>query len=152
MRGSWGSLGNQNVPNYLYVPTLGIGTNSFWITGSERPNYTIAPNLISANLTWETATTTNLGFDASFLSGRLKTSFDVYTRITSNMFGPSEALPLTLGTTAPRSNNATLQTRGFEIVLDWEDDINANVTYTLRATLSDNVSIVKEYNNPTKKR
>ena len=66
------------------------------------------------------------------------------------MFGPSEALPLTLGTTAPRSNNATLQTRGFEIVLDWEDDINANVTYTLRATLSDNVSIVKEYNNPTK--
>jgi TonB-linked SusC/RagA family outer membrane protein len=150
IRGSWGSLGNQNVPNYLYVPTLGIGTNSFWITGSERPNYTTAPNLISANLTWETATTTNVGLDASFLGGRLKTSFDVYSRITSNMFGPSEALPLTLGTTAPRSNNATLQTRGFEVVLDWEDDINANLTYTLRGTLSDNVSVVKQYNNPTK--
>jgi hypothetical protein len=138
------------VPNYLYVSTLGIGTNSYWITGSERPNYTIAPGLVSADLTWETSSTTNIGFDASFLRGRLTTSLDVYRRTTSRMFGPAEALPLTLGTTAPKSNNATLLTRGFELVVGWEDDINANLSYNVRATLADNVSTVTEYNNPTK--
>jgi TonB-linked SusC/RagA family outer membrane protein len=149
IRGSWGSLGNQNVPNYLYLSTLGIGPNLGWIMGSERPVYTTAPGLISANLTWETSTTTNGGIDVSFLKGRLSTSFDLYSRITSKMFGPSEALPLTLGTSVPQSNNATLQTRGFEISVGWQDKIGANLSYNVRATLSDNVSTVTKYNNPT---
>jgi TonB-linked SusC/RagA family outer membrane protein len=150
IRGSWGSLGNQNVPNYLYLSTLGIGPNLGWVMGSERPVYTTAPGLISANLTWETSTTTNGGIDVSFLKGRLSSSFDLYSRITSKMFGPSEALPLTLGTSVPQSNNATLQTHGFELSIAWQDNIGANLSYNVRATLSDNVSTVTKYNNPTK--
>ena len=149
IRGSWGSLGNQNVPNYLYLSTLGVGSSLGWIMGGARPVYTTAPGLISANLTWETSTTINGGIDASFLKGRLSTSFDLYKRITSNMFGPSEALPITLGASVPQSNNATLDTRGFELVLAWSDKIGANLSYNVRATLSDNVSTVTKYNNPT---
>ncbi len=150
IRGSWGSLGNQNVPNYLYLSTLGIGTNLGWIMGSERPDYTTTPAIVSANLTWETSSTLNGGIEASFLKGRLSSSFDIYSRITSQMFGPAEALPLTLGTTAPKSNNATLKTSGFEFIIEWRDIIGANLSYNIRATIADNITIIKEYNNPTK--
>ncbi len=149
-RGSWGSLGNQNVPNYLYLPTLGIGTDLSWIIGNERPSYTTSPGLVSANLTWETSTTANIGLDATFLKGRLGATFDFFNRVTTNMFGPAEALPILLGTTPPRANNATLQTKGFELVFNWKDKIGSNLSYNLRATIADNVSTVKEYNNPTK--
>lgn len=150
LRGSWGSLGNQNVPNYLYLSTLGIGTNLGWIIGNERPNYTTAPGLVSANLTWETSTTTNVGIDASFIKGKLGATLDLYNRLTTNMFGPSEALPIVLGTSVPRTNNATLETRGFELVLSWKDNISTEFSYNIKAYISDNISTVKEYHNPTK--
>jgi TonB-linked SusC/RagA family outer membrane protein len=150
IRGSWGSLGNQQVPNYLYLPTIGMGTNLNWIVGSVRPDFVQAPGLTSAGLTWETITTKNIGFDAGFLDGRLSAAFDLYTRITSDMFGPAEALPLTLGTSVPQTNNATIKTRGFDLDLTWRDHIGTNITYSVRATISDNVTTVLEYNNPTK--
>ena len=149
LRGSWGSLGNQDVPNYLYLPNMGIGTQLYWIMGAERPNYTTAPGLVSADLTWETSTTTNVGLDVGFLNNRLNASFDIYSRVTTNMFGPAEALPQLLGTGVPQTNNATLKTRGFELVLGWKDNIG-DVSYNIRANLADNVSTVVKYNNPTK--
>ncbi|MDR0698167.1 MAG: TonB-dependent receptor [Tannerella sp.] len=149
IRASWGSLGNQNVPNYLYLPNLGINTNSSWIMGSERPSYSTAPALVSANLTWETSTTSNIGIDAGFLGNRLNAGLDVYRRLTTDMFGPAEALPILLGASVPQANNATLETTGFELVLNWRDRIN-DISYNIKATLSDNVSTVKKYNNPTK--
>src|SRR5690606_32397413 len=150
IKASWGTLGNQNVPNYLYLPSLGIGTDLGWIMGGGRPSYTTAPGLISANLTWETSTTTNLGIEAGFLDGRLTTSFDIFTRVTTDMFGPAEALPIILGTTPPTANNATLETNGFELAVEWKNKIGSDISYTLRATIADNVSRVTQYNNPTK--
>lgn len=150
IRGSWGSLGNQQVPNYLYLPTLDMGTNLNWIIGAERPDYVVAPGLVSANLTWETITTKNIGFDASFLNDRLSATFDYYTRVTSEMFGPAEALPLTLGTAVPQTNNATISTKGFGLEITWRDNIGTDITYTLKGTLSDDITRVTQYNNPTK--
>ncbi len=150
VRASWGRLGNQNVDSFLYVETIGIGTDLGWIMGSERPNYTTAPAMVSADLTWETSETRNLGADFSFLDGRLTAGFDVYKRLTSNMFGPAEALPIVLGAKAPQRNNASLETSGFELSLGWRQTVNNNFSYYTRLALSDNRSVVTQYNNPTK--
>jgi TonB-linked SusC/RagA family outer membrane protein len=149
LRGSWGSLGNHNVANYLYLPIMGIGTNLYWIMGNKRPNYTTAPGIISDDLTWETSTTFDIGFDASFLKNRLSTSLDIFNRTTKNMFGPSEALPLLLGTSVPQKNNAELETKGFEWEVGWKDNVG-NLFYYIKATLADNITKVVKYNNPTK--
>ena len=66
------------------------------------------------------------------------------------MFGPAEAYPIVLGTGVPLQNNASLQTKGFELVLIWKDNIGRDFSYNIMATLADNVSTVTEYNNPTK--
>ncbi|MEN8117315.1 MAG: TonB-dependent receptor [Bacteroidota bacterium] len=148
LRASYGSLGNHNVANYLYIASIPVKTKLDWIQNGTRPMYATSPNLISNSLTWETSTTLNFGADASFLKNRLSASFDIWQRNTTEMFGPAEALPAGLGVVPPKANNAELETKGFDLVVAWRDKIG-EVSYNIRATLADNVSTVTKYNNPT---
>jgi len=147
IRGSYGSLGNQNVTNYLYLASVPVHSQLDHLIDGERPNYANTPGLISSDLTWETITTLDVGIDAGFLNNRLGLVADWYERITTNMFGPSLSLPDVLGTSAPFSNNAELSTKGFEIVLSWKDRISSDFSYNVKFTLGDNKSTILKYKN-----
>lgn len=149
IRASYGTLGNQNVPNYLHLATLPINTQLNWIMNGERPIYVGAPGLISRNLTWETAKSFNIGTDFAVLDNRLSASFDYFIRKTIDMFGPGEAKPSILGTAVPQENNASLKTQGFELSINWRHAVNKDFDYQIQGTLSDNRTKVTEYNNPT---
>lgn len=150
LRGSYGTLGNQNVDDYLYLSTITIGNNYNYLINGVRPDYLNAPGLVSRNLTWETVSTIDVGLDAAFLSNRLTLSFDWYNRTTTDMFGPANALPAVLGAKVPQENNADLRTTGFELSLGWRDQIGDNFKYNASFILSDSRSKVTAYNNPTK--
>lgn len=150
IRASWGTLGNQNVADYLYLSTIGIGTNYGYIINGERPNYLEAPGLVSRKLTWETVSTIDVGFDAALLSNRLMLSFDWYNRTTKDMFGPANALPAILGAAVPQENNADLKTTGVELTIGWRDQIGDDFKYNVNFVFSDNKSEIIKYNNPTK--
>lgn len=149
IRASYGSLGNQDVENYLYVERLPFSTNLPYIMGNELPNYAGMAGLISPGLTWEKVKTSNVGVDMGFINNRLNMSFDYFIRNTFDMLGPAESLPIVLGTDVPRSNNATLKTKGFELVLGWKDNIN-DFSYNARFVLSDAKSTITRYYNPQK--
>lgn len=149
IRASYGSLGNQNVPNYLYMPILPVVRNLDWIFGDEKPDYTLTPDLISPSLTWETVNTVNFGYDAGLFSNRLYMNFDWFRRRTLNMLGPSEDLPAVLGTSPPQANNAELETEGFELKISWEGHITHEFNYSLKFILGDNKTTIVKYNNPT---
>ena len=147
IRGSYGSLGNQNVASYLYIPSVPIINETPWIIGGERPPYAQTPDLISEGLTWERVTTLNLGVDAGFLNNRLDLIFDWFDRNTSDMFGPQVTLPYTLGTGTPTANNAELKTTGFELVLTWNDRISSDFSYNARINLGNSKSTILNYRN-----
>lgn len=147
IRGSYGSLGNQNVAAYLYIPTVNVNPQTPWIINNARPPYASTPGIISENLTWETITMTNLGIDAGFLNNRLGLTFDVYNRKTTKMFGPQETLPYTLGTGTPTANNASLSTKGFELILNWNDRIGSNFSYNAQISIGDSRSKILQYRN-----
>ena len=147
IRASYGSLGNQNVANYLYIPTITVNAETPWIIGNERPSYASTPSIISQNLTWETITMANFGVDASFLENRLSLTFDAFNRKTTNMFGPQATLPYTLGASTPTANNASLSTKGFELMLGWQDNIGAEFSYNVQFNIGDNRSKILEYRN-----
>lgn len=147
IRASYGSLGNQNVPNYLYLANVPISPNLDYVMGNARPLYAQAPSIVSSTLTWETVTTLNLGLDASFLNNRLSTTVEVYSRNTSDMFGPAENLPALLGTSPAFENNAEMQTDGWELSLSWRDMISSDLSYNFRFFLGDSKSKVVEYKN-----
>jgi TonB-linked SusC/RagA family outer membrane protein len=147
LRVSYGSLGNQNVANYLYIPTMGISQSSF-LFGGQRLWTVSSPNLSSINLTWEKVNTTNFGMDISMLKNRLSATLDVYTTRTTDLVGPGIALPALLGTGVPRQNGGEVKTKGFELEVKWRDRIG-NVSYEIGANIGDNKSVVTKYNNPT---
>lgn len=147
IRASYGSLGNQNVDSYLYISSIPVNAETPWIISNKRPPYATTPSLISQDLTWETITTFNTGVDAGFLNNRLELTFDWFERITSDMFGPQETLPYTLGTGTPRANNAELKTKGFEMILRWKDNISSDFSYNVQISLGDNKSTILKYKN-----
>lgn len=149
IRGSYGSLGNQNVPNYLYLSNVPINTNLEWIIDGQRPNYANIPKIVSPTLTWETINTLDFGFDAGFFRNKLGVVFDWYERNTLDMFGPSMILPSSLGTTAPQENNASLSTKGWELAIDWKDRIGSELNYSVRFILADSKTHITEYQNLT---
>ncbi len=148
-RASYGELGNQNVAGlYPYLSTLSVNTNLDWIMGDERPLYVTAPGLVSPELTWETAKTLNFGLDVEALNNRLTVTVDLFRRQTENMFGPLESYPAVLGASPPRRNNASMETKGFELSVGWSDKIN-KLKYSVTGFLSDNVSKITKYQNRT---
>ncbi|MCG8306799.1 MAG: TonB-dependent receptor [Cytophagales bacterium] len=152
LRASYGSLGNQGKEwefNYQYIEIIPVRTNLHWIMDGARPVYTGAPGLISTDLTWETVTTLDLGLDALFLDDRLGLTFDWYNRTTSDGHGPAEAVPAVLGTSPPSKNNTTLETKGFEFLVSWQDRLSADFRYDIKLVLGNSKSTITDYNNPT---
>lgn len=148
LRASYGSLGNQNVSNYLYIPTLGINQSSF-LFGGQRLWTVAPPNISSVNLTWEKVKTLDYGTDLAFLGNRMSASFDWYESHTTDLVGPGTAVPAVLGTSVPKENSGEIRTRGFEVELKWKNHIG-DFQYQIGANLSNNKSVVTKYNNPSK--
>ena len=74
--------------------------------------------------------------------------FDWFNRITSEMIGPSVELPSVLGASAPTSNNAKLETKGFELSLEWKHKIN-ELFYYAKMGVGDYQTTILEYVNET---
>ena len=150
LRGSYGSLGNQNVDNYLYIPTLPVQQTNYWLFGGQRAWTVGAPNLSSVNLTWETVSTLDLGLDAAMFNDRLNVMFGVYESVTSNLVGPGRPLPAVLGTAVPKRNEGEINTRGWELEVSWRNTVNNDFKYQIKGQLSDYRSKVVNYTNPTR--
>ena len=125
-------------------------TKSNWVLPGESDYVTSigAPGLISANYTWEKAETFDVGFDLGLFDNRLETVFNWYQRDTKEMLAPSKALPGILGTSAPKSNAASLRTKGWEISLSWRSNIGKDFRYNLGFNLYDSKAEITKYDNP----
>lgn len=153
LRASYGSLGDQSFlydwyPFYPSMPSS-APTSANWIFADGRDAYLNNPGIINNKLTWITTNTFDLGFDMYLFANRMSASFDWYRRKSKDYVGPSEALPAVLGAQAPSANNASMETKGFELSLLWRDMIGS-VGYHVKATLSDYKGKVLKYPNPTK--
>lgn len=157
LRASFGSLGNQNVKDYMFMRTISISDFKAFTfgEGSTKAQYAgiSAPN--SSSLTWETTYQYNLGLDASMLNGRLDFTAEAYIRDTKNMLIQGNALPSVYGEDAPKENSADLRTKGYEISLGWRDSfqlLGKPFNYSIRASVSDYTSHITRYaNNPDKR-
>ncbi|MFC3196723.1 TonB-dependent receptor [Parapedobacter deserti] len=151
-RGSYGSLGNQQVATYAYISSMSVG-NSTYLINNGLTQFTSAPAPIADSFTWEKATTTNFGIDADFLNRRLSFSIDLYKRVTENMLTTGRRLPSVFGASEPRENAADLETTGFELTLGWNDQIGAGrnrFSYRVNVVLSDYTARITRFDNPTR--
>lgn len=70
LRASWGSIGNQNVDYYAYLPTIDAKNDYNWILpGTDKYVTTLGvPGLVSSSFTWETVNTLDIGVDLNLLN------------------------------------------------------------------------------------
>ena len=131
---------------------FGISQSGRVING-VRPQQTSAPDVIPDDLTWETATTSDLGIDLTALSNRLVFYCDIYKRNTTNMFTVGKTLPAVFGAIVPKGNYADMRTVGWEASINWHDQFNVaskSFHYSVGFWMSDYKSRITRYNNTTK--
>ncbi len=137
-RVSYGSLGNNSgVGRYEQQPTLDA---SAYMTGGTIVNGFVAQKMTNVNLSWETTTVLNVGFDLGFIKNHLTTEIDYYDRLTTGMNQPSSmSILLTGAYDAPRVNIGNLRNRGIEANITWKNNIG-KVNYMLNVNASYNAT------------
>ncbi|MDY5240026.1 TonB-dependent receptor [Bacteroides helcogenes] len=152
LRGSYGMIGNQNVPSYSFIPTMAINNKYLgWVTGGDYVTaITSLPALVSSNFTWEKVRTLDFGLDVSVFNNRLTSTFDWYQRNTDGMLAPGMQLPAVIGASAPYQNTADMRTRGWELSLNWRDRVG-EVGYRVGFNLSDSQSKIMKYDSNSSK-
>lgn len=146
LRGSWGTIGNQDVASNSFISTMESGSSE-WIINKEDIVYLGSPSIISSDLTWERVTTYDIGLDASFFGNKLSFILDWYKRITSGMHTAGEALPSTFGATAPKINYGELTTTGLELGANFQHRFENGLAINLKASLSNVKEVITKFNN-----
>ena len=148
IRASWGQNGNCNIDNFQYFSTVAfdhLGQYSFGNnkgTATQGGYASIMPN---EDVTWETSEQLDLGLDARFLSGRLSLNFDWYNKKTKDLLIVAPILD-SYGTNAPYINGGTVENKGIEIGLGWNDQ-KGDWTYGVNLNLAHNKNEVTQINN-----
>jgi TonB-linked SusC/RagA family outer membrane protein len=116
VRGSYGVLGSQNVPNYSFFTTYQMYKDIYGFNNESVPGTGF--NYGNEFLTWEKAANFNIGVDASFLKNKLFLSFDYFNKRTSNIL-MNMVVPSVFGTEAPKQNKGIMDNRGWEATISY---------------------------------
>lgn len=149
LRASIGAIGNQNVGNNAFLSVLN-SSNPWWInSGSTLPPSTGLPTNVDPTLTWEKVYTNDIGLDVRIFK-MFGASFDWYQRETKGMLAPGITLPGSFGQAAAQTNSGNMRTRGWELSLNFNKEINENASVFLDVALSDYTSVITKWNNTSK--
>lgn len=142
IRGGWGQMGNSNNvdPNNQFSLFGGnvnassydiAGTNSSAIIGFRRTR------IGNPNAQWETAVTTNVGFDGTFFNGRLDVIFDWWKKDTKDLLF-QVPIPQTAGSNAaaPAVNIGEMLNRGLDLFVSTRGNLSSELTYEVSLTAS----------------
>jgi len=154
-RTSWGSIGDQNVPNSLYLPRMAIGKNTWLTANGEQVFQLSTPPPVTGNMEWQRIEHVNIGADLRFFDNRLGLTGEWYRRNTLNMIIPGDALPDTYGAAAPQGNYGDLRTKGWEIALDYTHRFDSGLRLSANANIADVVTHITkaaDWNTPWEER
>lgn len=146
LRASWGKTGNQTAGLYAFYDSY--TSTTYNLNGSVVQGY-MQTSLANKELKWETSTQTDIGLDAGFLNNRLTLAADYYYKRTDGIL---VSLPIsgTIGLDAPVQNAAIVNNKGFELSLDWKDNVG-DFSYGVNFNISNNWNKVVSLggSNPT---
>lgn len=141
-RGSWGKLGNDNIPPFQFAQFYYINPNGrlFYNTAAGSiTNYpAFSPGVVAnPNATWESQTATNLAVDAGFFENKLDVTFEVFHQRRNNILAPPNAsVPAYTGISLPYENIGIVDNKGLEAQAGYRGHagkisyfVSANITY-----------------------
>ena len=147
IRGGWGQTGNQSgLGDYAYLAMYNFNRIQWWEAGKDHAVPTRTQSSLSnPDLTWETTTQTDIGFDLTVLNNRLTLYADWYYKKTTDLI---MNMTLPAGSAAARSlarNGGTIVNKGMEFTVKshnligsfkWDTDFNISFNRNKLKSLS----------------
>jgi len=132
LRASWGELGNQEIGNYLFLPTY--RQSGSYIFGGNQVFGIQEGTIANENLRWEKTTSKNIGIDFGMFKNKLNISGDYFVKDTDDILFTLPK-PAILGANPPVENAASVRNSGFEIIASFKNRVG-NVKYYINANLA----------------
>jgi len=136
-RGGWGQMGNSNNvdPNNQYSLFASSRSNTFYPIAGQSSGVTegFAQSRIgNPDAKWETSTTINIGFDASFLNDKLEVILDWWKKDTEDLLYQVPLAGVTGNFASPPSVNiASMNNHGVDLQIINRGNITEDLTYEL---------------------
>jgi len=145
IRGGYGELGNANVPfNQTLIYTGNDSNNYNYVLG---PGQTLVKGAYvgspATQLSWEVTKEVNAGMDFELLDRRLTGSFDYYNRRTTNAILYVKPLLDSPNKDNYYDHGAEIKNQGFEVALNWKDNIGEDFSYFVGGTFTHNKNMVQ---------
>ncbi len=142
LRASYGSLGNERIGSYYpYQSSIAYSYALFYSGTSATTSQTAyIPRYAVENITWETTTSCNIGFNATLFDNSLQVEADFYKKKTKDMLLDIE-IPSYIGFENPERNSGEMYTTGWELQLSYRNNIK-DLRYSITANLSDAKSVM----------
>ncbi len=139
LRASYGTLGNSDVPNFLFLSSYSRGYAS--ILGPNGPilsSFNIRTQMPNKDIQWENVTTTNIGADMAFFKNALTVSLDFYSRQTKQM-----VYDIPIAGSAGQGqfvnfNIGQMSNRGLEFLINYGKNIGRDIKFNIGLTGSYN--------------
>ncbi|RAW01215.1 SusC/RagA family TonB-linked outer membrane protein [Pseudochryseolinea flava] len=144
-RASYGINGNQEIGNYLYIPTY-TATNGFaeYPFGDEFVS-PIKPTAVDRDIKWEETASLNIGLDFGLLQGRLTGSVEFYNKKTTDLLFVVNTPAGTAPGDRVLTNIGSVRNRGVELSLEAvaidKGDLRWNVGFNISTNKNEIISL-----------
>ena len=132
IRGSWGSVGSQQVGLFSFMNTYDLSTYLF--NSQLATGYRVS-SLATEDISWETTTQLNFGIDAYLINSKFNVTFDYYNKRTNDIL-LNVPIPAIMGFSQSRRNSGVVENKGFELQIgarqpfgDFGVELGFNVSY-----------------------
>lgn len=151
IRYSMGKIGDDNVSGsrWLYDSQFAYGGRAILneISNAYSPYYFYRQSVVgNPDIQWETAVKNNLGLELGILKNLFSLNFDYFTENRTDILlsGSQRNVPAFFGATPPSANLGHVKSKGFEIQLGFNKELNKNVKLWADLSISHNENKIIE--------
>lgn len=152
LRASYGTLGNDQIPNYGYLGLL-TGEATYVFDGS-LVNGTATGQVPNPDLKWEEAQKFDVGLDMKVLNDKISIVADYFIDTRKDLLIPNIPVSGINGTGAPGASAPTLnagsvRNKGYEFAIDYKDKFSDAFSFSVGYNVTFLKNEVLEVNNGT---
>ncbi len=131
LRASYGTNGNQNIQGGGYFTALDLYRPLYRFAGGYGGANSLRLDQIPINtLKWETIGQVNIGLDAELFDGRLRSTIEVYSKVTKDLFLELPVSSIT-GETVVNGNFGELKNSGVDFLVAYDVIRSNDLTITV---------------------
>jgi len=134
LRGSYGTLGNDQIPKYAYLSFL--GGEATYVFNNQLVNGVGMGLLANPDVKWEEARKFDVGLDFKLFNDKVEIATDYFIDTRKDLLIPNVPVTAVTGIAAPGAsspviNGGDVRNKGFEFAIGYKDKISENFSFSV---------------------